>query len=81
MIVDKFENPRLKDESRIIFDYLKIYKNLLKIYIKLSSKIYDYLLNPNYKCFFKIDFKYIYLTISLYFEDRQYFAFIILNIK
>ena len=80
-MIDKFENLKLKNEPKIIFNYLKIYKNLLKIYLKLSSKIYDYLLNFSYRYLFKVDFKYIYLTIPLHSKNRQYFAFIILNIK
>ena len=81
MIVDKSENPRPKDELRIIFNYFKIYENLPKIYIKLSSKVYNYLLNSSYRCLFKANLKHIYFTISLYPNDYQYFAFIILSIK
>ena len=81
MIIDKFENLRLENELRIIFNYFKVCEDLLRIYIKLSSKVYDYLLNSSYKCLFKIDFKYIYLTVPLHPDDYQYFAFIILGIE
>ena len=58
------------NKLKIIFDYSKIYKNLLKIYIKFNLKVYDYLLNFNYSYLFKIDFKYIYFTILLYSNNR-----------
>ena len=72
---------QLLHELYIIFDYFRINKNLSKSYLELSSKIYNYLSNSKHKYLFIVNLKYTYLIISLYREDRYYFAFIIINIE
>ena len=58
-----------------------IYKDLFKIYLKLSSKIHDNLSNLRYKYLFATNLKYAYLIILLHLDNRYYFAFTILEIK
>jgi len=65
-MVDKVENPKPSDEPRIIFDYSRVYEDLLGYYLKMSSKVYNHLSNPRYSYLFAADLKYTYLTISLY---------------
>ena len=74
------ENLGPNNESRIIFNYLRVKEDLPSSYIELSSKVYNNLSNPKYKCLFTVDLKYIYLIIPLYLEDRYFFAFIISGI-
>ena len=80
-MIDKVENFKSIDESRITFDYFKIIKLLSKAYLKLSLKIHDHLFNSKYKCLFSINLKHTYFTISLYFNDRHYFIFTISEIN
>ena len=75
------KNSQLENESRIIFDYSRIYKDLLECYLKLFFRVYNNLLNLRHKYLFIIDLKYTYLTISLYKNNRYYFAFIIVEIN
>jgi len=66
VIVDKVKNPKPSDEPRIIFDYSKVYEDLLGYYLKISSKVHNYLSNPRYSYLFVADLKYTYLIILLY---------------
>ena len=79
-MVDKVEDPKPEDESRMIFDYSRVNEDLPGSYLELSSKVHDYLSNLKYGCLFMADLKYAYLIISLHREDRHYFAFIIAGI-
>lgn len=81
MIIDKIKNSKSKNESRIIFNYFRIYEDLLDTHVKFSFKMHNYLFNLNHNCLFKINLKYIYFIILLYFKNKYYFAFIILNIE
>jgi len=65
-MVDKVKNPKPSDEPRMIFDYSRVYEDLLGYYLKMSSKVHNYLSNPRYSYLFAVDLKYIYLTIPLY---------------
>ena len=80
-MIDKIENPQSNYESYIIFDYSHVIKLLSNAHLKLSSKIYDHLFNSRYEYLFLINFKHVYLTISLYFNDKHYFIFTILKIN
>ena len=62
-------------------DYSRVYKDLPGIYIKLSSKVYNHLLNSNYSYLFIANLKYVYLIIPLYLDNRHYFAFTISGIE
>ena len=65
----------------MIFNYFKITKLFSKTHLKLSSKVYDHLFNLKYECLFSTNFKHVYLTISLYFDDKHYFVFTISKIN
>ena len=80
-MIDKVENFKPIDEPRMIFDYFKITKLLSKAHLELSSKVYNHLFNLKYKCLFSMNFKHTYFTISLYFNDKHYFAFTISGIN
>ena len=80
-MIDKVENPKPTDESRMTFDYFKVTELLSGAHLKLSSKVYDHLFNSRYECLFSTDLKHVYLTISLHFDDRHYFAFTISGIN
>ena len=69
VIVNKIKNLRPEDEPRMTMDYLKVYEDLLGTYLKLNSKVYNHLLNPNYGCLFMADFKHIYLMILLHLDN------------
>ena len=60
------KNSKSEDKFYITFDYSKVNKNLSRSYLKLSSKVYDYLSNSKYKYLFIINLKYAYLIISLH---------------
>lgn len=64
----------------MIFDYSRIIELLFDAFLKKKFKIYNYLFNSRYEYLFSIDFKYIYLTILFYLNDRHYFVFIIFKI-
>ena len=79
-MINKSKNSRPEDKLRITFNYSRVYKNLFDIYIKLSSKVYNYLSNLSYRYLFKADLKYTYLIVSLYPNNRYFFIFIIFDI-
>ena len=79
--MNKVENLILKDKSRIIFDYLRVKEDLLDIYIKLSFKIYDNLIDFYYKSLFTANLKHVYFTIPLHPNNRYFFIFTILDIR
>ena len=80
IIIDKVKNSTSKNKSYITFDYFRVIEFLLDFYLELSLRVYNYLSNPRYKYLFSTNLKYTYLIISLYLDDRYYFAFIILEI-
>lgn len=43
ILVDKEKNLKPTDESRLIFNYSKVKEKMLKNYLKLMSKVHDYL--------------------------------------
>ena len=45
VIIDKVENPRPEDEPRVTFNYLCVIEELLGIYMELSSKVHDNLVD------------------------------------
>ena len=45
MIINKVFNFIFKNKPRVTFNYSRIYKDLLGIFLNLSSKIYNNLLN------------------------------------
>ena len=65
----------------MIFDYSYIIELLSNAHLKLFSKVYDYLFNSRYKCLFSTDLKHVYFTISLYSNNKHYFAFTIFDIN
>lgn len=79
MIVDKVENSRPEDESRITFDYSRVHEDLPGTHVELSLKVHNHLSDPGHKCIFAADLKNAYYTISLHPEDGHYFAFTILG--
>ena len=58
-----------------------MYKDLLEYYLKLSSRVYNNLLNLKHKYLFTINLKYAYLTILLHENNEYYFVFIIVEIN
>jgi len=79
--VNKVKNFTSQDESRVIFDYSKVTKKLSDIYMKLSFKMHDNLADSQHRCLFSANLKHIYLRISLYSNDKHYFAFMIFEIN
>jgi len=63
------EDLKPKDEPRVIFNYSRVNKELLGLYIELSLKVYNNLSNPRYYYLFVVDLKYAYLTIPLYLDN------------
>ena len=80
-MIDKIENPQSSDESRMTFDYSHIIKLFSNTHLKLSSNVYDYLFNSRYERLFLTNLKHAYFTISLYSNDKHYFAFTISEIN
>ena len=79
--MNKVENSKLDNESRIIFNYFKIIKLFSNAHLELNFKIYNYFLNFKYDCFFSTDLKHIYFIILFHFNDRHYFVFTIFEIN
>ena len=79
--MNKIENPRLNDESKIIFNYFKITKLLSRAHLELNFKIYNHLSNFKHDYLFSINLKHTYFIISLHFENRHYFIFTIFEIN
>ena len=46
-------------------------------YLKLCSKVHDYLADPRHVCYFQADIKHGYFCIMVYRDDRYIFAFTI----
>lgn len=80
-MIDKIENPKFINESRMTFDYSRITELFFEAHLKLSSKIHDHLSNLKYECLFSTDLKHAYFIISLHLEDKHYFAFTISDIE
>ena len=77
VIIDKVKNSTLKNELRIIFDYLKIIKIFLETYVELSNKVHDNLSYLYHKCLFAANFKHAYLIILMYSKNQYFFTFCI----
>jgi len=75
------EDLKPEDKPRVIFNYSRVNKDLLGLYIELSLKVYDNLSNPRYRYLFVVDLKHAYLTIPLYLDNRHFFLFTILGIR
>ena len=54
---------------------------MFESYLKLCSKIHDYLSNSRHVCYFQMNIKHEYFCITVYRDDRYIFAFIILEIE
>ena len=80
MIINKVKDLTPKDKPRVTFDYLRVEEDLLGSYLKLSSKVYNNLLDLRYRSLFAANLKYIYLTIPLHPNNRYNFAFTISSI-
>lgn len=66
VIVDKVTNSTLKNESRIIFNYFRVTKDLLNTFMKLSSKVHDNLTNSRHEYLMTADLKHMYLIINMH---------------
>ena len=62
------------------FNYFKVIELLSNSHLKLLLKVYNYLFNFYYNYLFSTNFKYAYLIIPLYINNRYYFIFIISRI-
>lgn len=80
VIVDKIDNPTPANKPRFTFDHSRTTEVLPGCNIELSSRIYDYLLNPRYLNLISTNLKYVYTTVPLYPEDRYIFTFFISGI-
>ena len=81
VIVNKTENSKSTDELQITFNYSNVKENMSENYIKLFSKIYDYLSDSQHKIFFQVNIKHEYFSVILHSENRHVFVFIILSIE
>ena len=77
MLIDKVKNPGLNDESRLIFNYRNVYKDMPECALVFTSKIYNYLSDSRYKYFQSADIKYRYFAIRTYLADKYVFTFYI----
>ena len=75
MLVDKEENSKLTDESRLTFNYSKVKEDMLKNYLKLMSKVHDYFSNLRHKTFFQADIKHEYFSVVLHSDNCHLFTF------
>ena len=50
-MIDKVENPKPIDKLYLILNYRNILEELLGMYLKLMSKVYDHLLDPRHFCY------------------------------
>ena len=80
-MINKVENSRFDDKSRMIFDYFKMTKFLSKAHLELNFKIYNHFSNFKHDYLFLTNLKHIYFIISLHSENRYYFIFIIFEIN
>ena len=81
VIMNKIKNSKSKNEFRIIFNYLRIIKNLFKIYVKLNNKVYNNLFYSEHKNLMIVNLKYAYLIVLIYLKDWKIFTFNIFKIK
>ena len=69
MLINKEDNLKLTNKSRIAFNYHNVFKQISENYLELSLKVYDYLSDSHYLVFFQADLKHAYYTILLHPED------------
>lgn len=80
ILVDKEENLKPTDESRLTFDYSKVKEEMLRNYLKLMSKVHDYLSDSQHQTFFQMNIKHSYFNVILHSEDWHLFTFSISGI-
>lgn len=78
--MDKVENPTPQDESRLTFNYSHVLEDLSEPYINLASKAHDYLSDPTHRIYMQADIKRDYFAVELNPDDREMFAFSILEL-
>ena len=81
VFVDKTENSLFTDESKLTFDYFRIYEKLSETYVELFSRIHDNFFNSGYDYLFSADLKHVYFTINLNEKIKFFFAFTISDMK
>jgi hypothetical protein len=80
MLIDKVKNSNLNDESRLIFNYRNVYKDMPGCALILIFKVHNYLSDPRYKYFLSTNIKHGYFTIKTYSVNRYVFTFYINSI-
>ena len=75
------KNFIFENESRMIYDYFHVTKKLFEIHMQLMIKCHDYFSDFRHEYFMITDLKHAYFTIKIYSDDREFFAFIILDLK
>lgn len=61
------------------FNYLKVVKQLLGVYMQLMEGYHDYLFNLGHGCYMTIDLKYGYPLVPIHPEDYKFSIFTILD--
>lgn len=81
VIVDKEKNVKFTDKPHITFNYSKVKENMSDNYLKLMSKVHNYLSDLWHKMFFQADIKHEYFSVVLHLKDWHLFAFTISEIE
>jgi hypothetical protein len=76
-LVDKSDEPGEWDEPRLTFNYQNVIEEMPAYFLKLMSRVHDYLGHLTHKYFLKLDLKHGYWSILVHPADRHYFAFTI----
>ena len=79
--MNKIENLKFTDKSQITFDYQHIKENMFRIYLELTVKVHNYLINLCHKTFFQADIKHGYFSVMLHSENWHVFTFTISGIE
>ena len=79
--MNKFEHIILLNKSKLIFNYFQIKKNLSDCYLKLYTRIHNYLSSSIHQIFMQVDVKHEYFSVRIHSENQHIFAFTISDIE